>query len=83
MTHRLCGRLRPLGVGEGGGKASIGLRGRLWGFAALSRVREDHVGIGNSASSAAVVIFAATVDPVTAEEVCGIAWPSICCRGAS
>ena len=48
----------------------------------VQHVREDHVGIGNSASSAAVVIFAATVDPVTAEEVCGIAWPSICCRGA-
>jgi Saccharopine dehydrogenase NADP binding domain len=34
------------------------------------------------ASPAAVVIFTATVDPVTAEEVCGIAWLSICRRGA-
>jgi hypothetical protein len=38
--------------------------------------------MGNSASPAAVVIFTATVDPVAAEEVCGIAWPSICRRGA-
>ena len=34
------------------------------------------------ASPAAVVVFTASVDPVTAEEVCGIAWPSICRRGA-
>ena len=29
-----------------------------------------------------MVIFTATVDPVTAEEACGIAWPLICRRGA-
>jgi short subunit dehydrogenase-like uncharacterized protein len=38
--------------------------------------------IGNAASPAAVVILTATVDPMTAEEVCGIAWLSICRRGA-
>ena len=29
-----------------------------------------------------MVIFTATVNPVTAVEVCGIAWPLICRRGA-
>jgi hypothetical protein len=63
--------------------SALGLTGVtacLWRFEALSWVREDHVSEMGSATRpprGAVVIFTATVDPVTAGEVCGIAWPSI------